>query len=86
VTGSQLLALWLLWWPGQLASDQDTAVTTAALLSAAAWVPFFPGVAISGADIEDEPGHLPRVAGVPVPAALIPASCALGYLLHRHGR
>jgi hypothetical protein len=49
-------------------------------------VPFFPGVAISGADIEDEPGHLPRVAGVPVPAALIPASCALGYLLHRHGR
>jgi hypothetical protein len=21
-----------------------------------------------------------------VPAALIPASCALGYLLHRHGR
>ena len=89
VTGSQLLALWLLWRPGQQASDHDTAVTTAALLSAAAWVPFFPALAISGADVEDEPGHLPRVAGVPVnlvPAALIPASCALGYLLHRHGR
>jgi hypothetical protein len=89
VTGSQLLALWLLWRPGQQASDHDTAVTTAALLSAAAWIPFFPALAISGADVEDEPGHLPRVAGVPVnlvPAALIPASCALGYLLHRHGR
>ena len=89
VTGSQLVALWLLWRPGQQASDHDTAVTTAALLSAAAWVPFFPALAISGADVEDEPGHLPRVAGVPVnlvPAALIPASCALGYFLHRRGR
>jgi hypothetical protein len=65
------------------------AVTTAALLSAIAWVPFFPALAISGADVEDEPGHLPRIAGASlnlVPAALIPASCTLGYLLHRHGR
>jgi hypothetical protein len=89
VTGSQLLALWLLWRPGQQGSDRDTSVTTAALLSAIAWVPFFPALAISGADVEDEPGHLRRVAGVPInllPAGLIPASCALGYLLHRHGR
>ncbi len=42
VAGSQLLALWLLWRPGQQASDHDMAVTTSALLSAAAWVPFFP--------------------------------------------
>jgi hypothetical protein len=52
-------------------------------------VPFFPALAISGADVEDEPGHLPRVAGVPInllPAGLIPVSCALGYLLHRHGQ
>ena len=40
VTGSQLLALWLLWRPAQQASDQETAVSTAALLSAIAWVPF----------------------------------------------
>jgi hypothetical protein len=89
VTGSQLLALWLLWRPGQQASDRDTSVTTAALLSTIAWVPFFPALAISGADVEDEPGHLPRVAGVPInllPAGLIPVSCALGYLLHRHGQ
>ena len=89
VTGPQLLGLWLLWRPGQQARDHDTAVTTAALLTAIAWVPFLPALAISGAGVEDEPGHLPRVAGVPinlVAAGLIPASCALGYFLHRHGR
>ena len=89
MAGSQLHALWLLWRPGQQPRDHDTAVTTAALLSAIAWVPFFPALAISGADVEDEPGHLPRVAGVPInllPAGLIPVSCALGYLLHRYGR
>ena len=89
MAGSQLLAPWLLWRPGQQPRDHDTAVTTAALLSVIAWVPFFPALAITGADVEDEPGHLPRVAGVPInllPAGLIPASCALGYLLHRYGR
>lgn len=89
ITGTQLLALWLLWRPRQQARDHDAAVTTAALLTAIAWAPFFPALALSGAGIEDEPGHLPRIAGVPlnlVPAALIPAGSALGYLLHRHGR
>lgn len=89
VAGSQLLALWLLWRPGQQTTDDDTAVTTAAVLSAIAWMPFFLALGISGADVEDEPGQLPRVAGVPlnlVPAALVPASSAIGYLLHRYGR
>lgn len=89
ITGTQLLALWLLWRPRQQARDHDAAVTTAALLTAIAWAPFFPALALSGAGVEDEPGHLPRIAGVPlnlVPAALIPAGSALGYLLHRHGR
>src|ERR1700739_2462263 len=89
ITGTQLLALWLLWRPGQQARDHDAAVTTAALLSTIAWVPFFPALAIPEAASEDEPGPLPRIAGVPlnlVPAALIPASCALSYLLHRRGR
>jgi len=38
--------------------------------------------------VENEPGHLPRIAGVPlnlVPAALVPAICALGYAMHRCG-
>lgn len=88
VTASQLLALWLLWRPGQQEHDQDMAVTTASLLSAIAWVPFFPALAIPGAGVEDEPGHLPRIAHVPinlVAAGLVPAISALGYLLHRRG-
>jgi hypothetical protein len=39
--------------------------------------------------VEDGPGHLPRIAGVPaglVPATLIPAIAAAGYAPHRHGR
>jgi len=45
--------------------------------------------AASTAAVEDQPGHLPRVAGVPanlVPATLIPAISALAYALHRSGR
>ncbi len=89
VTGSQLLALWLLWRPGQQGREGDLAVTTAALLPAIAWAPFFFALAVPGTAVEDQPGHLPRIAGVPanlVPATLIPAICALGYVLHRRGR
>jgi len=38
--------------------------------------------------VEDEPGHLPRIVGVPanlVPATLVPALAALGFLMHRRG-
>jgi len=89
IAGSQAIALWLLWRPSQQAAERDAAVTTAALLSAMAWLPFFPALAIPGAAVEDEPGHLPRIAGLPlnlVSASLIPATCALGWLLHRSGR
>jgi hypothetical protein len=95
VAGSQLLALWLLWRPGQPASepgqppgDRDLAVATAALLPAIAWLPFFGALAVPGTAVEDEPGHLPRIAGVPInmaAATLIPAISALGYALHRRG-
>lgn len=86
--GSQLLALWLLWRPGQRAGDRDLAVKTAALLPTISWVPFFVALAVPGTAVEDEPGHLPRVAGVPanlLPATLVPAISALGYALHRRG-
>ena len=89
IAGSQLLALWLLWRPGQDADDGETAIKIAAALSAIAWAPFFLALAMPGTAVEDEPGHLPRVAGVPlnlVPATLIPLISALGYTLHRHGR
>jgi hypothetical protein len=89
VAGSQLLALWLLWRPGEYADDGDLAIKIAALLPAVAWVPFFPALATPGTAVEDEPGHLARIAGVPanlVPATLIPIISAVGYTLHRHGR
>ena len=89
VTGTQLLALWLLWRPGQPAGDRDLAVTTASLLTATAWLPFLGALAVPGTAVEDEPGHLPRIAGVPInlaAATLIPAISALGYALHRRGR
>ncbi len=88
VTGAQLLALWLLWRPAATGVEDDLAAKTAALLPAAAWAPFFLALITPGAAVEDEPGHLPRVAGVPlnlVPATLVPAVAALGYGLHRRG-
>jgi hypothetical protein len=89
LAGSQFLALWLLWRPGEDADNGDLAIKIAALLPAVAWVPFFPALATPGTAVEDEPGHLARIAGVPanlVPATLIPIICAVGYTLHRHGR
>jgi hypothetical protein len=89
VAGSQLLALWLLWRPEQRPFQSDIAVATAAVLPVTAWVPFFFALALPGTAVEDEPGHLPRIAGVPanlVPAALVSVLSALGYTLHRHGR
>ena len=89
VAGSQLLALWLLWRPGQGAGERDLAVKTAALLPTISWAPFFLALSTPGTAVEDQPRDLPRVAGVPlnlVPATLIPAISALGYALHRRGR
>jgi hypothetical protein len=88
VAGAQLLALWLLWRPGSTSAEQDLAARTAALLPLVAWAPFFAALATPGTAVEDHPGHLPRVAGVPlnlVPATLVPAGAGLGYLLHRRG-
>ena len=89
ITGTQLLALWLLWRPRSSPGEADLAVRTAALLPVLAWAPFFPALLTRGTAVEDVPGHLPRVAGIPlnlIPAALVPALSGLGYLLHRRGR
>ncbi len=45
-----------------------------------------PAPATTGIAVENEPGHLRRVAGVPlnlIPAALVHAIADVGYLLHR---
>ncbi len=88
VAGAQLLSLWLLWQPGDHPVERDLAVKAAALLPTVSWLPFFLALATPGTAVEDVPGHLARVAGVPanlVPATLIPAVSALGYALHRRG-
>ena len=88
VAGTQLLALWLLWHSTASPGERELAVRTAALLPVIAWAPFFTALAIPGTAVEDQPGHLPRVGGVPlnlVPATLVPALAAVGYLLHRRG-
>jgi hypothetical protein len=88
VSGAQLLALWLLWRPASSAAEEELAVKIAALLPAITWLPFFPAAALPGSGVEDHPGHLPRVAGIPInlfQAGLVPAIAALGYLLHRRG-
>jgi hypothetical protein len=88
VAGSQLISLWLLWRPTQRADERDLAVATSALLPVISWAPFFAALAVPGAAAEDDEDHPHRVAGVPanlVPAALVPALCAVGYALHRSG-
>ena len=89
VASSQLLALWLTWRPGQRPDDEDLGVKTAALLPFIAWAPFFVALATPGAEVEDEPGHLRRIAGIPlnlVPATVVPFISATGYYLYRRGR
>jgi hypothetical protein len=88
VAGSQLLALWLTWRPGREPAERDLGIKTAALLPTIAWAPFFLALATPGTKVEDHPGHLPRLLGIPanlVPATLVPALAGLGYLLHRRG-
>ena len=88
VSGAQLLALWLLWRPAASDAERDLGATTAALLTTISWLPFFPAAATPGTGVEDHPGHLPRVVGVPInlfQAGRVPAIAAVGYLLHRRG-
>jgi uncharacterized protein DUF6640 len=88
VVGTQLLAIWLAWRPPQRGTERNLAMTTAAVLPAIAWAPFFAATATPGTAVEDEPGHLARIVGIPanlVPGALVPAVAALGYVLHRRG-
>jgi hypothetical protein len=69
--------------------ERELAVRTATLLTTISWLPFFPAAATSGTGVEDHPGHLPRVAGIPInlfQAGLVPSIAAVGYLLHRRGR
>ena len=88
ITGSQLLALWLLWRRPADDTQRDLAVTVAAALPVLAWAPNFAAYLVPGTTIGDDPEHLPTVGPVPaplIPAAVFPAVCAAGYALHRRG-
>ena len=81
VTGTQLLGLWLVWHPATTPAERKLAITTAALLPVIAWTPFYAALATPGTAVEDETGHLPRVAGIPlnlIPAAVVPVISAIG--------
>src|SRR5690348_6946279 len=64
-TSSALLALWLLWRPG---TERERALGTAiaTLVPGLLWLPFFPAALTPGTAVEDTPGELPRVAGIPI--------------------
>ncbi|MEV8517953.1 DUF6640 family protein [Dactylosporangium sp. NPDC051484] len=85
--GWSIVSLWLLRRPGTR-EERELGLKIAALHPIFSYVPFFIAEAVPGSEAEDEPGELPRVAGVPVNlfvAAVMSGLSALGYLLTRAG-
>lgn len=81
-----LVSLWLLW---RRSSDQDAAVTTAAMVPISYWGSFFPALLIPGAAPEDPGNRLPRIAGVPTNlcgAGATVLTAGLGWYLDRRLR
>jgi hypothetical protein len=83
--GWSITSMWLLRRPGTR-DEQELALKIAALYPILSFAPFFIAVAVPGSGAEDEPGEIPRVAGVPVNlfvAGVMSSLSALGYLLAR---
>ncbi|WP_157545409.1 DUF6640 family protein [Microtetraspora fusca] len=83
--GWTIAGVWLLWRSGTR-REQDLALKVAALHPIFSYAPFFVAVTLPGAEAEDKPGQIPRVAGVPVNlfvAGVASGLSALGYLLAR---
>jgi hypothetical protein len=81
VVGWSLTGLWLLWRPGSPA-EQELGLKVAALTPVLSYAPFFLAAVVPGAGVEDRPGDVPRVAGVPVNmlvAGVLTAVSAFGY-------
>lgn len=82
-TGFSLIGLWLLW---RKSTDYLPQLTVAAAVPLLGWGMFFPAALVSGAGVEDHPGTLPRVAGLPLNlfVALIFSALAIaGYVICR---
>jgi hypothetical protein len=83
--GWSIASLWLLWRRGTR-DQRELALKIAALHPVLSYAPFFIAEAVPGAEAEDEPGEIPRVAGVPgnlFVAGVMSGLSALGYLLAR---
>jgi hypothetical protein len=88
--GWSITCLWLLWRRGTR-DQRELALKIAALHPVLAFAPFFIAEAVPGAEAEDEPGKLPRVAVVDIlsdgehlfGAGVWSGLSALGYLLAR---
>ena len=83
--GWSIASLWLLWRRGTR-DQRELALKIAALHPVLSYAPFFIAEAVPGAEAEDEPGEIPRVAGVPghlFVAGVLSGLSALGYLLAR---
>ncbi|MEV5710476.1 DUF6640 family protein [Actinoallomurus sp. NPDC052274] len=81
--GWSIASLWLLWRPGTR-HEQELALKIAALHPILSYAPFYIAVAVPGSKAEDEPGQIPRVAGIPVNlfvAGVLSGLSVLGYLL-----
>jgi len=61
--GLTLVGLWLLW---RKTSELRTPFFLAALIPVLCWGSFFPALLIPGTAVEDVPGDLPRVSGLPL--------------------
>jgi hypothetical protein len=61
--GLCLVALWLIW---RNPPDRGASLTVAALFPISYWGSFFVAAAIPGSGVEDHPGDLPRVRGLPL--------------------
>ncbi|WP_377273091.1 DUF6640 family protein [Peterkaempfera sp. SMS 1(5)a] len=81
--GWSIVSLWLLQRRGTRA-EEELALKIAALYPILSYMPFFVAAAVPGSATEDQPGEIPRIAGVPAnlfAAGVMSGLSALGYLL-----
>ncbi|MCU1606114.1 MAG: hypothetical protein JWP46_2579 [Modestobacter sp.] len=85
VVGWSLTSLWLLWRPGSPA-ERELGLRVTALTPVLSYGPFFLALVVPGAGVEDRPGDVPRVAGVPaniLVAGVLTAVSTFGYSVAR---
>jgi hypothetical protein len=85
LVGLSVVALWLIW---RRSLEPGVAMAVAALVPVLVGSSFFITLLIPGAGVEDHPGELARIAGMPfnvLVAAGFSLLAVLGYVLYRLG-